>query len=58
MQKAPDYDRIQHMLRATEERFSSHDEVWIQNYLDLGDKALGSQQSALGTQRSAKALGA
>jgi hypothetical protein len=39
MQKAPDYERIQHMLRAAQNSLTS-EELWVQKYLELGDKAL------------------
>jgi hypothetical protein len=42
VQKAPDYERIQHTLRAGRD-FLKSDELWVQKYLELADKVLKSE---------------
>jgi len=51
VQKAPDYERIRHTLRLAQDPLNS-DDLWVQKYLELGDKALKSESSALGNQHS------
>jgi hypothetical protein len=52
VQKAPDYDRIRHTLRLAQDPLNS-DDLWVQKYLELGDKALKFQHAAVSMQHSA-----